>query len=626
MANNFQIVISAVDKATATVRKINDSFSRITRPITQIKRSMGSLGKEMGLDRIGKSMSKVGKSASVVAGKISSVVAPMAAVVGVGSIAGVAALATEWGHLGFEIAKTSANLGMATSDLQSLRGAAQLAGVSAGELTGGLKSVGDTMEDALFGRNQSALMLLNKMNIGIHKTADGSIDAARGFKDIATYISGIKSAQVQGLVARQFGLETALPLLRKGAKGIEEYQRKVQEFGGSQSQGSINAAENFGLSLNYLSLAAQGLKTTIGDKLVPILQPFIEKLTSWVSANRDLIATRVSEFVEGFANWIERINFDEVLKGITDFIRGIGEVVDWLGGWKSAALLVMGVMAGPFLLSIATFGGSLLNLASVTIPFIIRALGLLRLAMLANPITAIVLAVATAALLIYENWDKVKRWWHRLWGDMSDDASSGQKSIADSADKLANGAFKAGGGKFDGRGASGDWESAPDSNAALGVRNNNPGNLRSWGNVPRVGGYATFSTPEAGLTAMINNLQAQQSKHGLNTIAGIIGKWAPPGENNTAAYIADMEKQTGFKANQQLDLTDKKTVAPLVSGIIKHEGNSAGFSKSMVDEAVTRVVVDFKNAPAGTTATAKSKGGDMVPVRVSHSMPSLAAG
>ena len=54
--------------------------------------------------------------------------------------------------------------------------------------------------------------------------------------------------------------------------------------------------------------------------------------------------------------------------------------------------------------------------------------------------------------------------------------------------------------------------------------------------------------------------------------------------------------------------------------------NSAGYSKDMVEKAVTQVVVDFKNAPAGTTATANMKGGNMVPVRVNHSMPTLAAG
>lgn len=638
MANSFQIIITAVDRATQTVRRINDTFERLTRPLVLIRRSVQQLGQELGLDKVSKAMGGVGRSALDVAGRVRSIVAPMAAVIGVGSIAGLLALATSWGTVGMEVSKAGALIGMSTSNLMSMRGAGKLAGVTAEELTGSLKSVGDTMEDALFGRNQSALMLLNKMRIGIHKTADGSIDAARGFKDIATYISGIKSAQVQGVIARQFGIEAALPLLRKGAKGIEEYQQKVAEFGGSRTAGSIAAAEQFGFKMVSLSMATEGVKISIGERLIPVLQPFIEKLITWVTANRELIATRVTEFVAAFATWIERINFNDVLNGMTSFISGVAGVIDSLGGWKTAALLVMGVMAGPFLLSLATFGSSLVRLGVTVIPVFIRALGLMRLAMLANPITAIILAIATAALYLYENWDKVKRWWRGLWGDMSDDAAKGQSDIAKSTEKLAKGTKglgekQTGGASGDwgdrpGGGASGDWEDAPGtrSRGPRGIRNNNPGNLRSWGDTPREDGFARFATPEAGLAAMIKNLQVQQSKHGLNTIAGIIGRWAPPNENDTAGYVGNVSKQTGFGAHQPLDLTDKKTVAPLISSMIRQEGNSAGYSKDMVEKAVTQVVVDFKNAPAGTTATANMKGGNMVPVRVNHSMPTLAAG
>lgn len=638
MASVFNIVITAVDRATRTVRQINDTFERLTRPLVLIRRSVQQLSTELGLDKVAKAMGGVGRSALDVAGRVRSIVAPMAAVIGVGSIAGLLALATSWGTVGMEVSKAGAAIGISTSTLMSMRGAAKLVGVTAEELTGSLKSVGDTMEDALFGRNQSALMLLNKMRIGIHKTADGSIDAARGFKDIATYISGIKSAQVQGVIARQFGIEAALPLLRKGAKGIEEFQQKVAEFGGSRTAGAIAAADQFGFKMVSLSMATEGVKISIGERLIPVLQPFIEKLITWVTANRELIATRVTEFVAAFATWIERINFNDVLNGMTSFISGVAGVIDSLGGWKTAALLVMGVMAGPFLLSVATFGASLVRLGVTVIPVFIRALGLMRLAMLANPITAIVMAIATVALFLYENWDKVKKWWKGLWGDMSDDAAKSQSAIAKTTEKLAKGTKglgekQTGGASGDwgdrrGGGASGDWEDASGtrSRAPRGIRNNNPGNLRSWGDMPREDGFARFPTPEAGLAAMIKNLQVQQSKHGLNTIAGIIGRWAPPSENETGSYVSSIAKQTGFGAHQPLDLTDKRTVAPLISSMIRQEGNSAGYSKDMVEKAVTQVVVDFKNAPAGTTATANMKGGNMVPVRVNHSMPTLAAG
>lgn len=56
MANQFQIVISAVDNATATVRKVKNSFATLMAPVTDLGKSISSFGKEVGLDRVGKAL------------------------------------------------------------------------------------------------------------------------------------------------------------------------------------------------------------------------------------------------------------------------------------------------------------------------------------------------------------------------------------------------------------------------------------------------------------------------------------------------------------------------------------------------------------------------------------------
>jgi hypothetical protein len=177
--------------------------------------------------------------------------------------------------------------------------------------------------------------------------------------------------------------------------------------------------------------------------------------------------------------------------------------------------------------------------------------------------------------------------------------------------------------------------------ASLGVRNNNPGNLRQWGDMPRdAKEYAMFPTAYAGLAAAIKNLRAQQQVHGLNTIESIIGKWAPPSENNTGPYISDVVKRTGFGAKQRLNLDDAVTVAPLISSIIKHEGNGAAYSDEMINKAVAaqlgaagagtqqksglqqvEMALTLHGLPTGVTASAQTKGGQSMPVRVAYSMP-----
>lgn len=379
--NNFAFTISAIDKSTATVRKINNSISKLTRPVDQLARSSKALGRELGFQRMAKSIGGVTRNARSAVAEMTKFGAPILAIVGGGSLLGIAALANEWAHLGAEVSRTSRTLGVSAGELQALRGAAQVAGVSSSELTSGLKSVGDTLEDALYGRNQTAAAVLNKLGIGIHKTATGAIDSTRALGDLADAISHIKSAQVQGVVARTFGVEALLPMLVKGRAGIEAYEKKVAALGGVMSQEQVDRAQRFGVALSYLNIATTGLKNTIGDALIPALQPLVEDLTTWIAANRELIAARVAKWAQDFAKWVRDIDFRQILDGIGRTITKIGEFVDAIGGWKAVAIGVGLVMAGPLLLSITNIGLGLGGLALQTIPLAIKGFGLLASAM-----------------------------------------------------------------------------------------------------------------------------------------------------------------------------------------------------------------------------------------------------
>ena len=759
MANNFQITITAIDRATAVVRRINAGMARITQPITNIRRAAGALSKELGFDKVGAAVGGVVKNVRQLGGQLGSLLGPLAIIAGGGTLAGIAALATEWGRMGSEISRSASLLDMSAGKLQALRGAGALAGVGAQELESGLKSLGDTMEDALYGRNQQALVVLNRLGVGIHKTKDGSIDAARGFRDLAGAIAATKNVQVQGLIARTFGLEAALPLLRKGPQAIEEYERKVASLGGVMGGEALAAAVKFKESLSYLDIAVQGVRNTIGEKLQPVIGPLIEQLTAWVSANRELISTKVAEFVQGVAQWIARLDFKAIGEQVRQFCADIETLVDKFGGWQNAAGAVVLAMNAGLLAGVINLGFAIGKLAVVSVPVLIRGFGLLAAATNASLVPAIVrgltsaalytatlaemaagipvvgsllgglsvgfasvaaaiaatpvgwliagaAAVAAAVYAIYKNWDNItayfsekfagikaafqKNWLNgivkALWEfnpvkiladafnglskwlfdfDLFDAGKSlinrlisGVKSVATMLPKsvlkflgiegwanapvqVSAAVAPADFAKTSAPPASTVQTSAQKTAAPLGVRNNNPDNLRQWGDMPRdAKGYAMFPTAEAGLAAAIKNLRAQQQVHGLSTIESIISKWAPPSENDTGAYISDVVKRTGFGAKQRLNLDDAATVAPLISSIIKHEGNGGAYSEDMINKAVAaqlgavgnrpqqpsgtqqvEMALSLHGLPAGVTASAQTKGGQSMPVRVAYSMP-----
>ena len=97
-----------------------------------------------------------------------------------------------------------------------------------------------------------------------------------------------------------------------------------------------------------------------------------------------------------------------------------------------------------------------------------------------------------------------------------------------------------------------------------GLRNNNPGNLRrsndNWqGLAPEQTDpqFFQFTAPEWGYRALIKTLQTYRRKHGLQTIAELISRWAPANENNTSAYIRSVCREMQMPSTYVPDVEDK---------------------------------------------------------------------
>ncbi|WP_334264602.1 hypothetical protein [Serratia marcescens] len=131
------------------------------------------------------------------------------------------------------------------------------------------------------------------------------------------------------------------------------------------------------------------------------------------------------------------------------------------------------------------------------------------------------------------------------------------------------------------------------SSAARGLRNNNPGNIEAsdknpWeGQTGSDGRFAKFETPEHGIRALGKNLITYYQKHGLDTVGEIITRWAPPKENKTDAYIKAICDQLGVAADQQIDVTNPRTLAALCAGIVNHENGSQPYTDEQIGSGVS---------------------------------------
>lgn len=118
----------------------------------------------------------------------------------------------------------------------------------------------------------------------------------------------------------------------------------------------------------------------------------------------------------------------------------------------------------------------------------------------------------------------------------------------------------------------------------IGLRNNNPGNIRpgdNWqGMIGTNGGFVVFKDVTFGIRAMAIDLRTKIG-NGYNTITKIITRWAPPSENDTAAYISNVEYSTGWDADRVLT-ADSATYKRLIRAIMNIE-LGANYSAMVTD-------------------------------------------
>jgi len=129
----------------------------------------------------------------------------------------------------------------------------------------------------------------------------------------------------------------------------------------------------------------------------------------------------------------------------------------------------------------------------------------------------------------------------------------------------------------------------------LGVRNNNPGNVRDTGTqwqglTGADAGFCVFDTPQNGIRCLAKVLIAYQAKHGLTTLRQMIGRWAPESENDTDAYLDHVCQACSASPDNPYTLTPSR-LTTLVNAIIKHENGVNPYTPQVVQQGVDAAYV-----------------------------------
>lgn len=114
-----------------------------------------------------------------------------------------------------------------------------------------------------------------------------------------------------------------------------------------------------------------------------------------------------------------------------------------------------------------------------------------------------------------------------------------------------------------------------------GLRNNNPGNIRRSraryrGEVrpSQDPAFKQFASRAWGYRAIFVLLDTYRRRYGLDTLSGMIARWAPPAENATQEYIRAVSRQTGIDPDRPLDTEDRETMTAVAAAIARVENGT----------------------------------------------------
>jgi len=355
----IEYTITAVDRATQVIDRISNRVERLTQPFSRLERSVKRFGDITGINKLGKGISWLTTKMMSLLGVVLKLGAPLLALFGGGTIAGIYQMTEGWAKLGSVTERTAQIMGVSAQRLMNWRGVGDLVGIGAETMTQGLQGFQQTLQDAKWGRNQAVFGMLKMLNIDLKHTKNGVIDTEAVLYQLADRIQKVqkKDPAAAQKLAESFGVTELLPVLMNGGKALRSYQAEVKRLQGNISPAMTERASKFALSINKMKIAADSTKAAIADKLIPVFQPLIDKWTKWLAVNRESLSDKIARLAERLANWLDKIDFDEVLKGIVSFVDGCVSITKWIdktvekfGGWETV-IKTVGVLIGVSLVA-----------------------------------------------------------------------------------------------------------------------------------------------------------------------------------------------------------------------------------------------------------------------------------
>ena len=360
---------SGVDKSSAEYRELQREIITTESKLKTFESQLKQVG-NANLKALEQQFREVG-------GKIESVGQSLkgVSIASAGVVAGLGAISYKAGVAADDLNTLSKVTGIGTGDLQKYSYAADLVDVSVDTIA---KSNKKLAKNAYSAANGSKAQAEAFAKIGVSVTdANGNLrDSESIFQDVITGLGQMTNETERDALAQQLMGKSAAelnPLIEDGGKTYKMVSDTMKKYDLDYvDQETLDKANEFNDSIDTMKLLGSVAFAQVGSQLAGYLAPALEK---------------VVDLVGKFANWLSKLSPETLT------------VIATIAG-------VLAVLA-PLLITIgkvATGIGAIIKVVNL----LSGSVGLLSSGTLL-PIIAVIAAVVAAGILLYKNWDKIKK-------------------------------------------------------------------------------------------------------------------------------------------------------------------------------------------------------------------------
>jgi TP901 family phage tail tape measure protein len=279
-------------------------------------------------------------------------------------------------------------------------------------------------------------------------------------KATTSMTSSQKAAALQSI----FGMEAISGvnvLMAAGTDKLDAYRKQLEAAKGSSKTMAAMMRDTFSGSIKSLNSAIEGVKISIFSMNSGPLKEVVDRMTDWVRANGDLIASKLGGFLKmiidnlgTIVTWAKRIGIAlGVFIALTSVLRTfvlVMTAVNLVMAMNPIGLIVLAIVAAIAAIAALIFWwdevkAAMVSFGQAVIDKVIGAFTWLKemFTSLPGPVQVAIAAIAGpigwlvgAASLVMDNWEPIKQFFVDLWGGVVNTFKSAADMITGIVDHI----------------------------------------------------------------------------------------------------------------------------------------------------------------------------------------------